>query len=117
MRMILALGALSLLGACQISPARSEARVQPGPAPSVAPVPGQPGDAPPVVPVPPAGIDESCDVSGLQYLVGQPVPDPFPVTGHVRILPQGLSVTMEYEPGRITVWLGPDGRIESIACG
>jgi len=118
MRLMLALGALALLGACQLVPARpAPPPPMPDPLPEVRPQPGVPPAPVRPGPAAPAPSDDTCQAAQLQHLVGQPLPNPLPVSGHVRVLPHGVSVTMEYEAGRTSIWLGPDNRVQSVTCG
>jgi hypothetical protein len=38
-------------------------------------------------------------------------------TPHLRWVAHGMMVTMEYRADRVTVWLGPDNRIQRVNCG
>lgn len=122
MRLMLALGALALLGACQIVPARPAPpppapAPMPEPLPEARPIPGvRPAPDRPGPVTPPPGLD-TCQAGQLQHLVGHPLPNPLPVSGHIRVLPHGMSMTMEFEPGRTTIELGPDNRVLRVVCG
>ena len=35
----------------------------------------------------------------------------------LRWAPPGIMLTMDYREDRVTVWLGPDGKITKIRCG
>lgn len=137
MKLVLALGALTLLGACQISgppppafspPAASTPpRAQPPqPAPPVGapprfspanPGPDSPGSQPPAGPPDLAG--DTCGAGRLQHLVGGPLPQRFPVAGPVRIFATGDPVTMDFNPQRVNVEVERQNRrrIVAITCG
>jgi hypothetical protein len=60
-----------------------------------------------------------CPAAELQHLIGQPVPDPFPADGPVRIFATGDPVTMDYSPQRVNVEVDTSSRrlIVAIRCG
>lgn len=61
----------------------------------------------------------ACGAPDLQDLVGRPeavlATMKFGVT--TRIIRPGMAVTMDYSPDRLNIWIGEDGRIESVTCG
>lgn len=62
---------------------------------------------------------EACGAAELQHLVGEPAAEhEFGSAGQkVRIIPLGLSVTMDYVPERLNVETDEDGIIKRIYCG
>lgn len=66
----------------------------------------------------PAAAD-ACGASGLQGLIGGPVPATIAAPGPVRIYAQGDPVTMDYSERRLNVVLdhATRSRIIAITCG
>ncbi|WP_397544685.1 I78 family peptidase inhibitor [Roseovarius salis] len=62
---------------------------------------------------------DACGASELQHLVGQPAAEHAFGTGsqQVRVIPPGLSVTMDYVPDRLNVETDENGIIKRIYCG
>lgn len=83
---------------------------------------GQPGGQPGVDPVPvvePALPQATCGAEGLQSLVGQSA-DRLKVmrfAGPIRVILPGQMVMMDYQGGRTTIQVTPDGLIGQISCG
>ena len=90
---------------------RSEPRVMPGHSLQ----PRQPGAGAPGARVP----GDGCGADRLQHLVGQPAPARFDVPGPVRVVPENGAMTMDHNPGRLTVIVSADGRrrVLSLTCG
>jgi len=63
--------------------------------------------------------DDPCGAAALQHLVGEPAAQHEFGTGDqkVRIIPPGLSVTMDYLPERLNVETDEAGIITRIYCG
>ncbi|MCC5969510.1 MAG: hypothetical protein JJU15_06140 [Pararhodobacter sp.] len=103
-----------LLATCTALGARVMPTPAPHPDPIVRPIP-QPH---PVPREPRRGERELCNAERWQYLVGRPLPQPFPARGNVRIYRSDMSVTMDYLPNRLNVEVDPDtDRIVTINCG
>lgn len=70
-------------------------------------------------PVPGPDPDASCRASEMQYLVGQPefVLAAMTFPAPTRIIEPGMVVTMDYQPNRLNIWIGENGRIERVTCG
>jgi hypothetical protein len=62
---------------------------------------------------------DACGASGLQGLIGGPVPATIAAPGPVRIYAQGDPVTMDYSERRLNVVLdaATRSRIVAITCG
>ncbi|MCP5073863.1 MAG: hypothetical protein GY947_11290 [Rhodobacteraceae bacterium] len=92
--LIPALSAVLLLAACQPEPEEN------------------------VVPEPEPGA-EICGAAELQYLVGKPdsVLYSMRFAKGVRIITPGMAVTMDYNPERLNIAIGEDGRIARVYCG
>jgi len=62
---------------------------------------------------------EQCPADNLKHLVGQLIGeidvDSLPQPS--RVVPHGVSVTMEYRAERTTLWLDPDARVQRVICG
>lgn len=71
------------------------------------------------VPAPAEPPGATCSAASLQHLVGQPESafDPGGLTEPVRVIHPGEAVTMDFNPGRLNVEIGTDGRIVAIRCG
>jgi hypothetical protein len=67
----------------------------------------------------PAGGAETCDTGAYQYLVGQKEADieKTRLPGAFRIVCHNCAMTMDFNPQRLTVRLGADGKVESASCG
>jgi Peptidase inhibitor I78 family len=67
----------------------------------------------------PAGGAETCDTEAYQYLVGQKEAqiEKTRLPGVFRIVCHNCAVTMDFNPQRLTVSLGPDGKVASARCG
>jgi hypothetical protein len=39
------------------------------------------------------------------------------LSGPIRVVPPGGQVTQDYVPGRTTIFIGNDGRINDVKCG
>ena len=63
--------------------------------------------------------DDPCGAAQLQHLVGEPAAEhEFGAKDQqVRVIPPGLSVTMDYVPERLNVETDEDGIITRIYCG
>ena len=63
--------------------------------------------------------DDACGAAALQHLVGEPAAEHTFGSGDqpVRIIPPGLSVTMDYNPERLNVETDESGIITRIYCG
>ncbi|KPQ06283.1 MAG: Peptidase inhibitor I78 family [Rhodobacteraceae bacterium HLUCCA12] len=62
--------------------------------------------------------DGGCVAARLQHLVGQPLPDPLPARGNIRVYRSDMSVTMEYDPTRTNIEVDPvTDRVVSVTCG
>lgn len=66
----------------------------------------------------------SCSAAGAEHFVGMPgTPETgaaiMKATGAavLRWAPPGYTMTMEYRADRVTVRLGPDGKVTAINCG
>lgn len=107
MRYLFLLSACIVLGAC----------VMPEPMPQPYPI-VQPIPQPQPHPVPRDGGRRGCNADRWQYMVGGPLPQPFPARGTVRVYRSDMSVTMDYDPNRLNVEVDPvTNRIVSISCG
>jgi len=134
MRLIVTIGAILLLGACQMtpSPAATERASPPatsppnmqgaqppnsGPPSSGSPNSGPPSSGPPSSHQPPAA--NSCGAERLQYLIGQPLPQTIPADGPVRIFATDDPVTMDYSAQRLNIEVdrSRQRRIVAITCG
>lgn len=129
MHVIVAIGALALLSACQMTGTPPSAT---GPMPPAATPPsnlhisppgtrpGRSGSADPRATVPPSNIrPDACGAAGLQHWIGRPAPASFPVSGPVRVYATGQPVTMDYNPQRLNVEVSRASRpvIVAISCG
>jgi hypothetical protein len=72
-------------------------------------------------PKPDAGL---CNAAAARRLAGRPATEELAtealaLTGarQVRLIHPGMMVTMDYSPDRLTIHVGPDGRVERLACG
>lgn len=67
----------------------------------------------------PAGGAETCDTEAYQYLVGLKEADieKTRLPGTFRIVCHDCAMTMDINPHRLTVKLGPDGKVASASCG
>lgn len=75
-------------------------------------------------PVPGGTPSRACSAAGTDRFLGQPGTSE---TGsailkatnstQLRWAPPGTMLTMDYSPSRVTVRLGPDGRVIAINCG
>lgn len=67
----------------------------------------------------PAGGAETCDTEAYQYLVGQKESEieKTRLPGLFRIVCHNCAVTMDFNAQRLTVSLGPDGKVVSARCG
>jgi hypothetical protein len=65
-----------------------------------------------------AGIG-TCPARQLQPLVGRPERAAYGITypGPTRVLHPGEITTMDHNPERLNVKIGPNGRIKRIYCG
>jgi hypothetical protein len=126
MRILIAVGAVALLGACQMTePRPSFQRTAPLPPGVDAPHSDQPvtdaGMTPPVVEpdVPTLPPSSDCGASQMQQYVGGPIPDPFPAGDNpMRIYRAGDPVTEDNDPNRLNIVLDASGaRIVAITCG
>lgn len=104
---VLGVSGLTLLGACQVTPAP-----QPVPLPT------------PVQPQPPPPVGGTCDASRIQTAVGQPASSQVleQVTlgsgaQSARVVRPGEAVTMEFNGNRLTVSVDAGNRITQLACG
>jgi hypothetical protein len=68
---------------------------------------------PPVDPLAPCGADE------LQYLVGKPgvILDGMRFSQNVRVIQDGMAVTMDYSATRLNFWLDRRDVIDRVTCG
>ncbi|MGA0541023.1 I78 family peptidase inhibitor [Neotabrizicola sp. VNH66] len=71
-------------------------------------------EVPPTVPA-----EDACGASALQGLVGQPrtVLATMRFGQTTRIIEPGMAVTMDYQAGRLNIWIAENGRIERVSCG
>lgn len=128
MRTLIAVSAIALLGACQITGTPpSFSRTAPLPPgvdapyavdePSVQPDMLEPVAADPTVPTLPPSSD--CGASQMQRYVGGPIPNPFPAGDNpMRIYRAGDPVTQDTDPNRLNIELDASGsQIVSITCG
>ncbi len=59
-----------------------------------------------------------CDLSQHQQLVGMNIGEVYlPPQLHRREINPGQLVTMEYQPGRLNIFLDPKGWITKVTCG
>jgi len=67
----------------------------------------------------PAGGAETCDAAAYQFLVGQKETEieKRRLPGAFRIVCHSCAMTMDFNPQRLTVKLGADGKVESASCG
>jgi len=67
----------------------------------------------------PAGGAETCDTDAYQYLIGQREADidKTRLPGVFRIVCHNCPATMDFNQHRLTVSLGPDGKVASARCG
>jgi peptidase inhibitor I78 family protein len=72
-------------------------------------------------PKPDAG---TCNAAAARALAGRPateelVAEALALTGarQARVIHPGMMVTMDYSADRLNVHVGPDGRVERLACG
>ena len=92
------------------------------------PEPVPEGDLPPLGDMDSVDIDEApvrgpvtgdCGMENFADLVGQPasmidqnvLPDPH------RVVPHNGVITMDYRPNRLTIRIGENGAVETVACG
>lgn len=117
---LLAVGLLAL-AACATAPQPVSA---PAPPPVVDEIPAPPViDQPaPADDTPPATV--GCDPAPVQALVGNPVDSALETraraaagAGMVRVLQPGQGATRDYREGRLTLYVGADGRLERAHCG
>lgn len=73
---------------------------------------------------PPTPPVRTCDAAGTDRFTGQPGTSEagaavLAATGAtvLRWAPPGTMMTMDFSSERVTIHLGPDGRITQIACG
>lgn len=68
---------------------------------------------------PQPGPDATCPAPDYLALVGQPQSAAAGISygGDMRIIRPGMAVTMDYNPSRLNVEIGADGRIGRIFCG
>jgi len=61
----------------------------------------------------------TCAADDLKHLVGQSIGeiDVDSLPQPTRVVPHGMSITMEYRGDRTTLWLDPDARVERVICG
>jgi hypothetical protein len=97
MKSLIAALALLSLPACATTP-----RIGPGPKPN-------------------AG---ACDAAAAGALAGRPAAPALIAEAQrltharlVRVIEPGMMVTMDYSVDRLNLYVGPDGRIERLACG
>ncbi|WP_323034857.1 I78 family peptidase inhibitor [Pararhodobacter sp.] len=128
MRILFALGAIALLGGCQmngpVTPPQNPAPPMVTP-PSSGTLPPSthprdlppPGATPPISP--PRSGEDLCGARRLQHLVGRPLPQPFTAPGPVRIYASGQPVTMDYSAHRLNVEIDRSGRriVVAVTCG
>ena len=97
MKSLIAALALLSLPACATTP-----RIGPGPKPNA-------GHCDAVAAINLAGSAETpAVVAEAQRLAG---------ARRVRVIQPGMMVTMDYSVDRLNIYVGPDGRIERLACG
>jgi hypothetical protein len=72
-------------------------------------------------PKPGAGM---CDAAAARALAGRPatpelVAEALRLTGArlSRTIEPGMMVTMDYSADRLSIYVGPDGKVERLACG
>jgi hypothetical protein len=97
MKSLIAALALLSLPACATTP-----RIGPGPKPD-------------------AGL---CNAAAARGLAGRPATEELAaeamrLTGaqQLRVIEPGMVVTMDYSGERLNIYVGPDGRVERLACG
>jgi hypothetical protein len=73
---------------------------------------------------PPAPVGEACRGDGLSSFAGQPATQELGAAmlrtsgaRTIRWVAQGMMVTMDYSPQRLTVYLTADNRVERASCG
>lgn len=74
---------------------------------------------PPARFVPPERPNDSCNSAAYRSHVGQPsdalaaiyIPEPY------RVIEDGAPVTLDYNPARLNIDLGPDGVVVRLWCG
>jgi hypothetical protein len=66
----------------------------------------------------------TCDAAGTDQFIGQPATEETGAaimrvshSASLRWVRPGMMVTMEFSPSRVTVRIGPDGKISAINCG
>ena len=76
------------------------------------------------VPIPVAYTVTSCRVDGFDALIGREANDAtgkeiLRVSGakSLRWVQPGMAVTQEYNPERVTAWIGANNRISRLNCG
>jgi len=70
------------------------------------------------------GASGICDAAGIERFIGQAATSEtgaaILATTHASILrwvTPGMMITMEFSASRVTVRLGPDGKIAAVTCG
>jgi len=125
MRTLIAVSAVALLAACQLTdPPPSFQRTAPLPAGVDAPYADEPvaettATLPAESAAPTLPPSSDCGASQMQQYVGGPIPDPFPAGDNpMRIYRAGDPITSDNNPDRLNIELDASGtQIVAITCG